>query len=133
MLQSIISEKKLVKSLKNCFLGGQICTRGHYGPYLQWKTMFLTGITKADHQLSETFYFIKICFDWVMNLFYLESCFLSKKCNFQLKQLWWHTSKASESSLNNLKLFFRMPANLNRIVQSFKGKTSFGTGILFSG
>ena len=27
-----------------------------------------------------------ICFDWVMNLSYLELCFLSKKCHFQ--QLW---------------------------------------------
>ena len=41
---------------------------------------FLEEITKADHQLSETFYFIKISYVltelWIF--FYLEWCFLSK-------------------------------------------------------
>ena len=31
----------------------------------------------------------------------------------------WYTSNVFESSLNNLKLFFRMPSNSNRIIQSF--------------
>ena len=31
----------------------------------------------------------------------------------------WHTSKIFESSLNNLKLFFSMFANLDRIIWSF--------------
>ena len=40
-----------------------------------------------------------------------------------------------ESSLNNLKLFFSMSANSNKIIQFFffEGKTSFGTIRLFSG
>ena len=37
------------------------------------KQFFLTEITKADDQLSETFYFIKISYDRVMNLFSILS------------------------------------------------------------
>ena len=69
--------KKSVKPLKFAF----------FGPKMEF---FLTEITKADHQLSETFYFIKMSYVltelWIF--FYLEWCFLSKKCHFQLKQLW---------------------------------------------
>ena len=31
----------------------------------------------------------------------------------------WYTSNVFESSLNNLKLFFSMPSNSNRIILSF--------------
>ena len=31
----------------------------------------------------------------------------------------WYTSNVFESSLNNLKLFFSMPSNSNRIIRSF--------------
>ena len=31
----------------------------------------------------------------------------------------WYTSNVFESSLNSLKLFFSMPSNSNRIIQSF--------------
>ena len=41
---------------------------------------FFAEITKADHQLSESFYFIKIsCFDLVMNLFLSWVMFSVKK------------------------------------------------------
>ena len=74
------------------FFWGPICTkRGHYGP---WHILyFLVEITKPDHQLSETLYFVKIS-DVLTELwifFYLEWCFFfffSEKCHFQLKQLW---------------------------------------------
>ena len=63
--------------------------RGHYGPRPRWKNFFLAEITKADHQLSESSYFIKISYFltelWIF--FYLEWCFLSEKCHFQQKQL----------------------------------------------
>ena len=63
--------------------------RGHYGPRPRWKKFFLAEIKKADNQLSESFYFIKISYVltelWIF--FYLEWCFLSKKCHFQRKQL----------------------------------------------
>ena len=63
--------------------------RGHYGPQPKWKTIFLAEITKADHQPSQTFYFIKISYVlielWIF--FFLEWCLLSRKCNFQPKQL----------------------------------------------
>ena len=60
MLQSSSSEKKLVKPLKKIFGAPFAQKRGHYGPYQNEKQFSLAEITKADHQLSETFYFIKI-------------------------------------------------------------------------
>ena len=69
VLQSSSLEKKLVKSLKYClfvcfFWGGvQFAPkRGHYGPHPKWGNCFFTEITKADHQLPETFYFMKISY-----------------------------------------------------------------------
>ena len=72
VLQSSSLEKKLVKSLKYClfvfffFFGGggvQFAPkRGHYGPHPKWGNCFLAEITKADHQLPETFYFMKISY-----------------------------------------------------------------------
>ena len=61
MLQSISSEKKLVKPLKNCFLGTNLHKKGVVMGHVQNQKQFLLAkITKADHQLSETFYFIKM-------------------------------------------------------------------------
>ena len=55
-----VLKKKLVKPLKNCFFWTQFAQkRGHYEPRLRWKNFVLAEITKADHQLSESFYFIK--------------------------------------------------------------------------
>ena len=55
MLQSISSEKKLVKPLKNYFFG-PICKKGVIIGHTQnEKQFFSVEITKADHQLSETF------------------------------------------------------------------------------
>ena len=94
MLQSSSSEKKLVKPLKNCFFGPNLHRKGVIMGYAQdGKKFFLAEITKADHQLSESFYFIKISYVltelWIF--IYLEWCFLSKKCYFQWKQLCWLT------------------------------------------
>ena len=90
MLKSSSSEKKLVKSLKNCFSGPNLHRKGVIMDQAQdEKKFFLVEITKADHQLSESFCFIKISYvlteSWIF--FYLQWCFLSKKCHFQLKQL----------------------------------------------
>ena len=83
MLQPISSEIKLVKSLKNCFLG-PICTKkGVIMGHAQNKNSFFGWYNKSR---SSAFRNI-ICFDWVMNL---KWCFLSKKCHFQLKQLSFH-------------------------------------------
>ena len=63
MLQSSSSEKKLAKPLKNCFFGLQFIQKiGDYEPRPTRKTIFLVETTKADPQLSETFYFIKISY-----------------------------------------------------------------------
>ena len=63
---------------------------GQHGPCPKWKTIFLTEITKADHQLSETFYFVKISYIlaelWIF--FYFVWYFLSKKGHSQVKQLY---------------------------------------------
>ena len=39
--------------------------RGHYRARPQWKTIFWAEMTKADHQLSETFYFNKMTIFWL--------------------------------------------------------------------
>ena len=60
-MQSISSEKKLVKSLEICFFGNNLHKKGVVMRYAQNEKQFsLAEITEADHQLSETFYFIKI-------------------------------------------------------------------------
>ena len=63
MLQSSSSEKKLVKPLKIAVLGHKFPEKG-----LTWasskiiKKNFVAVLTKADHQLPETFYFMKISY-----------------------------------------------------------------------
>ena len=72
------------------------------------KNNFFAEIIKADHQLSETFYFIKISYVltelWIF--FYLEWCFLSKKCHFQLKQLRYQTRNLLKNNRQACLLFF---------------------------
>ena len=100
MLKSSSSEKKLVKPLKNCFLDPICIEKGSLWttPKMK-KNFFLVEITKADHQFSESFYFIKISYVltelWIF--FFLEWCFLSKKCHFHLKQLWLSLTKNNYS------------------------------------
>ena len=61
MLQSKSSEKKLVKPLKNGFFGLSLHRKGIIISHAQGgKKIFLAEITKADNQISESFYFIKI-------------------------------------------------------------------------
>ena len=92
MLKCTSFEKKLVKPLKNCFFGPNLHRKGVIMDYAQdEKKFFLVQITKADHQLSDSFYFIKI---WYVLMFWLSYEFFSilsdvfsKKCHFQLKQL----------------------------------------------
>ena len=62
MLQSSSSEKELVKSLKNCFFRPNLHRKGVIIGHALDGFFFLAEITKADHQLSESFYFIKISF-----------------------------------------------------------------------
>ena len=65
MLQSISSEKKLVKlkPLKNSFFGSNLHKKEVIMGLVQnEKQFFLAEITKANHKLSETFYFIKISY-----------------------------------------------------------------------
>ena len=59
---NLLALKKFVKNSKNCFLGPiNAQERSHYGPRPNEK-QFLGQITKANYQLSETFYYIKILF-----------------------------------------------------------------------
>ena len=63
MLQSSSFEEKLVKPLKNCFFGHSLHRKEVIMGHAQdGKKFFLTEIQKADHQLSESFYFIKISY-----------------------------------------------------------------------
>ena len=97
MLQSSSSEKKLVKPLKSCFFGPNLHRKGVIMCHAQdGKKIFW----QKYHQLSESFYFIKISYVltelWIF--FYIEWYFLSKKCHFQLKQL--KLSFPAKTSLN---------------------------------
>ena len=62
MLQSRSSEKKLVKPLKNCFFGPNLYRKEVILGHAQDGIFFLAEITKADHKLLESFYFIKISY-----------------------------------------------------------------------
>ena len=62
MLQSSSSEKMLVKHFKNCFFGPNLNRKGVIMGHAQDEKNFSTKITKADHQLLESFYFIKISY-----------------------------------------------------------------------
>ena len=46
----VVLKKKLVKHLKNCFLGHK---KGVNGTHPTWKTIFLAEITKADHKFLD--------------------------------------------------------------------------------
>ena len=61
MLQSSSSEKKLVKPLKkSCFFEPNLHRRGVIIGHAQGEKIFFIAEIKADHQLLESFYFIKI-------------------------------------------------------------------------
>ena len=88
MLKSSSSEKKLVKPLKNCFFGPNLHRKGVIMDHAQdEKKIFLVEITKADHQLSECFYFIKISYVLTeLCIFFLSSMMFSvKKVSFPAK------------------------------------------------
>ena len=79
--------KKSWQNLYKFVFGVQFVQKsGHYGPRPKWKSIFLVETTKADHQLSETFYFIKISYVltelWIF--FYLSDVFV-KKLSFPAK------------------------------------------------
>ena len=65
MLQSSSSEKSWQNLLKIVFWAQFAQKRGYYGPDPKWENIFFfLEITKVDHHLLVTFYFIKIlCFD----------------------------------------------------------------------
>ena len=71
LLQSSSSEKKLVRPLKKLA-----------SPKM--KNIFFAEITEADHQLSETFHFVKISYvlTELLILFYLSDVFFVKKVSF---------------------------------------------------
>ena len=63
MLQSRGSEKKLVKPLKNCFFRPNLHRKEIIMAHAKdGEKIFLAEITKADHQLSESFCFVKISY-----------------------------------------------------------------------
>ena len=53
MLQSSSSEKKLLKTPKNCFFGPNLHRKGVIMGHAQGGKKVLAEITEADHQLSE--------------------------------------------------------------------------------
>ena len=84
----VVLKKKLVKPLKIAFSGPNCTTKWSAWAVPKMKNNFLLAeITKADHQLSETFYFIKISFVlgdfWIF--FYFVWCFFYQKGPFPAK------------------------------------------------
>ena len=77
--------KKVGKTSWKLFFGPNLHKKGVImGQTLNGKTIFFfLEITKVDHHLLVTFYFIKIlCFDWVMNF---KWCFFCQKMPFPAK------------------------------------------------
>ena len=63
MLQSSSSEKNFAKPLKIYFWSPICTTKGSLLATPKMKNnLLLAEITKADHRLSETFYFIKVLY-----------------------------------------------------------------------
>ena len=92
------SEKKLVKPLgKNCFFGPNLHRKGVIMEFI----FFGRNNNRSSVFRKFLFYQNIICFDWVMNLFLSSVIFLSKKCHFQLKQLWlWNERKEQLRDFN---------------------------------
>ena len=91
----LILKKSWQNLLKTVFLG-PICTKkGSLWATLKMTIFFFAEIIKTDHQLSETFYFVKLSYvlTELRIFFYLELCFLSKKCHFQLAKTNVYTLK----------------------------------------
>ena len=69
-MKSSNSEKFWLKPLKIAIFGPNLHKKGSVRATPKTNRIFFSEMTKADHELSKTFYFIKIsCFDWVMNVF----------------------------------------------------------------
>ena len=84
MLQSISSEKKLVKSLKNCFFGTNFHKNGAIMGHAPNETIFFGRNNKSKSSVFWNFLFYQniICLDWVMNLFLSWVMFFVKKVLF---------------------------------------------------
>ena len=62
----VVLKKKLLKPLKINILLVQLVQKWYlHGPRPEQKTIFLAEITKPDHKLSKTFYFIKYHMFWL--------------------------------------------------------------------
>ena len=109
MLQSSSSENKLVKSLKNCFFGPNLHKNVFIMVHVQsGKQIFFSEITNTDHQLSETFYFIKI------------SCLLSTKQNKN-----YFVSRLNDTKTNDTKTNAKMYSSILEIFTMVKKCQSF--------
>ena len=89
MLQSISSEKKMVKPLKNCFLVTNLHKkRSHYGPRPKWKTIFFGRNNKSRSPAFRNLLFYQYIYVltelWIF--FYLEWCFFVNKVPFLAKR-----------------------------------------------
>ena len=86
-MQSSSSEKFLLKPLKIAIFGPNLCKkRGQYGPHPKQTKSFFAEMTKADHKLSKTFYFIKISYvlaELWMFFYFMVMFFFAKKGHFQ--------------------------------------------------
>ena len=95
MLQSSSSEKKLVKPLKNCFLDPSCTETGSLWATPTMEKDFLAEITKADHLLPESFYFIKI--SYVLTEFWICSIL-----NDVFYQVWLDLTLINQSIKTNI-------------------------------
>ena len=104
MLQSSSSEKKLVKPFKNCFLDPSCTEMGSLWATPTMENFFLAEITKADHLLPESFYFIKI--SYVLTEFWICSILSGVFC-----QVWLDLTLINQSI--NQNKYISLPNNKN--------------------
>ena len=87
----VVLKNKIGKTSKNCFFGPNFHKKGVIMNHAQnEKRLFLAEITNPNHQLSETFNFLKISYIFLLSYesFSILSDSFCGKCHSQLKQLW---------------------------------------------
>ena len=96
--------KFLAKTFKNCHFWAQLAQkRGQYRPHPKQTKKYFPELTKADHKLSKTFYFIKIAYVltelWMF--FYFVVMF------FLLKRVISSRNSCSMGHTQNKNIFFQ--------------------------
>ena len=98
---AVLLKKKLVRPLKLALLGPYL---GKSRTTSKFRFNFFLELTKKDHKLSRTFYFIKISKYWtkLWMIFCVVCYFAAKTGHYQLKQLFYPDPFRHHSSQTSL-------------------------------